>query len=197
MKYHMLPLEIPLFLVRRLALSAVFLLLAMSAKGSDNLLKNGDFSERPAREYPGWSYHSIHSSYMVNGFADDPKKNGVFIRITAPDEEGGHEWFEQEIDCEPGKTYVLTFEALSTGVEHAAYAGVQFRGASEPYEFKYLAFVADTQASAPKRFETPDWGPFSAKFTVPEGVTKIRIRIGLLGKGAAEIRLRDVKLAEL
>lgn len=178
------------------SLLAIWMTAVISVCAGENLIRNGELDGGSSKGVPEWNFKSAYTDAFKNGWNRNADGEGgvVFIKCIGPDEKGGNEWWWQEMVCEPEQEYQLSVEARSEGNEHKADIGVEFIGGAKNYEYKRIATVADTQSNVPRKIVTPDWKEFSSKFTVPPGVTKVKVRLGMMAKDVAEVSYRNVRL---
>lgn len=181
----------------RLAVSLVFSAVLSIGAMAQNLLTDKAVP-RATPGSPGWTFNrgsakiGIESQFLPS--ADASGTGTLFIKAAPSSDSGYNVWWFQDAACTPG-TFELSFEGKSTGEEHKASVLVEYMDANSKHQHRNLVIVADTQRIVDNKRVTESWKGWTAKFDIPEGVQKLRLRFGLLGKGSSEAWYKNIHLS--
>jgi len=191
--------------MRKLAIASIALLavIAIQAQEGKSLLRNGDLSETgelapPVWNAAGWVFskwnlkegtpEAAATKWGVVKEQGDEARKCLWTATSAPVKVMA--WWQQEVKCEPGETYTLSFRAKGSAGEgnKSGFPGCGFYLLDASGKWLLFQPVKDVELSS-------EWKSYSASVSVSEDTAKLGVRLGITGEnGALEMFFDDVKL---
>lgn len=175
---------------------------AQQTAEAPNLLKNGDLSALNESTAPVWTTGGwVFSKWNLKegtpeaqatqwGVAKDPADEAnKCLRVATTAKVKAQVWWQQEVACAPGQSYVLTFKAKGPAAAPGVGPGCGFYVLDPNNKWLLYQPLKDVQLA-------PEWQEFSGTITVPEDATKLGVRLGVSGEGVIGIFFDDVKLVK-
>jgi len=163
-------------------------------QAAENLLENGSLKEGDS----GWVFYPgrDNKEFVDGRFETVDDMGALMIKMEAGP--GSHCWWSQEVAVEPGADYAITVEARSPGSDHRCYVLVAFLDdTGKEIDHKMLVTISDTQPISPKQITNDQWRVFDSHFVVPDGFSRVRLRLGLGGKGEGEAWFRNIQMEKV
>jgi len=186
--------------IASLALTMAF---AIQAQEPQSLLRNGDLSETgeiapPVWNAAGWVFskwnlkegtpEAAATKWGVVKEQGGETRKCLWVATSSPVKVMA--WWQQEIKCDPGETYTLSFRAKGSAGEgnKSGFPGCGFYLLDASNKWLLFQPIKEVELSS-------DWKSYTASVSVSEDTAKLGVRLGITGEnGALEMFFADVKL---
>ena len=194
--------------LKKLLLSAALLSVMASWLGAQdvpNLLRNGDLSETgeiapPLWTAAGWTFskwnlkdgtpEAASTKWGIVKEKGNEANQCLWVATVSPVKVMA--WWQQEVKCESGETYTLSFKAKgSVGAENKSGGpGCGFYLLDPNGKWLLYQPMKEIELSS-------DWKSYSFNVTVSEDTAKLGVRLGINGEsGVLEMFFDDIKLVK-